>query len=97
GPSRRGGASVAVLAEERDEGRLEVEPARADRALELARGAAEEALAVGEHDDLVGVAVGLGDVVGGVDDRRAGLGEAEDERPQPLALARVERGARLVE
>ena len=44
-------------------------PRGADRLLELARRAGEQALAVGQHDQLVGVAVGLLDVVGGVDAR----------------------------
>ena len=60
-------------------------------------GAVEELLAVGQHDQLVRVAVGLLDVVGGVEDRRALAGEAQDELPEALALARVERRARLVE
>ena len=64
---------------------------------QLARRAVEDALAVGQHDQLVGVAVGLRDVVGRVDDGRALAGEAQDELPQALALARVEAGAGLVE
>ena len=54
-------------------------------------------LAVGQHDQPVGVAVGLLDVVGGVEDGGALPGEAEDELPEALALARIERRARLVE
>ena len=45
----------------------------------------------------LGVAVGLLDVVRGVDDGRALAREAQDELPQARALARIERGARLVE
>ena len=63
--------SVAPLVQELDEGLLEVEPGRAGGLLELARRAVEHALPVGQHDQLVGVAVGLRDVVGRVDDRRA--------------------------
>ena len=45
----------------------------------------------------MGVALGLGDVVGGEDDARARRGQSGDEPPQALALARVERGGGLVE
>ena len=80
-----------------DEGGLEVEAVGAHQLLELARGAVEEPLAVGQQDQLLRVAVGLLDVVGGVDDRGALGREPQDELPEPLALARVERRARLVE
>ena len=45
----------------------------------------------------MGVPVGLLHVVRGVHDRRARRGEPQDELPQALALAGVERRARLVE
>ena len=66
-------------------------------ALQLGGRPAEEHLAVGEDEDAIGVALGLGDVVRAEDDGRAALGERGDEAPQPLALARVERARRLVE
>src|SRR4051794_3541741 len=92
--------SVAFLPQERDEGRFEVERralVALDRPLELARRPHEEKLAVRDHADLVRVPVGLLHVVGRVDDCRAAAGQLEDELPQLLALARIERGARLVQ
>jgi len=80
---------VAAPVEELDEGLLEVEAGGADLLLEIARGAVEEQLAVGEDDQLARVAVGLLDVVRGVDDRGALAREPEDELPQTRALARV--------
>ncbi len=65
--------------------------------MQLVGGAVEESLAVGEHEQAVAVALGLEQVVGRVDHGRAGAGEAEDELPQALALARVEPGRGLVE
>ena len=75
-------------------------PARrtpAPRAWSSRRRAVEELLAVGENQQALAVALGLGEVVGGEDDRRPAAGQAEHELPEPLALARVEPGARLVE
>src|SRR6266511_3601480 len=63
---------MAALVEKGHEGRLEVSGAaarRLDRALERARRAREQELAVGQHDDLLRVALRLLDVVGRVDDR----------------------------
>ena len=82
---------MASFVEEADERRLEIGGA-ADRPLELGRRAREQQLAVGQHQHAVGVALGLADVVGRVDDGRALGGEAGDEAPQPLALAWVQRG-----
>ena len=65
--------------------------------LQLARRPAEQQLAVGQHEHALGVALGLLDVVGGVDDGRAAPRPGEHELPHALALARVERGAGLVE
>ena len=65
--------------------------------MELGRRAVEDPLAVGEDEQAVAVALGLEQVVGRVDHRRPGAGEAEDELPEPLALARVEPGRGLVE
>ncbi len=65
--------------------------------VQLGGRAVEEALAVGEDEQAAAVALGLGDVVGREDDARAALGEAEDELPEALALARVEPGRGLVE
>src|SRR4051794_8640223 len=89
--------SVALLVQEGDERGLEVEPARPHHPLELARRAREQQLAVGEHEHACGVAVGLLDVVRGVDDRGPLASQPQDELPEALALARVEGGARLVE
>ena len=47
----------------------------AGRALQLRRGAREEQLAVGQHEQPVGVALGLADVVRRVDHGRAARGE----------------------
>ena len=77
------------LVQELDECLLEVEPRRAGGLLEVARRSAEHALPVCEHDQLAGVAVGLLDVVGRVDDRRSLAREPQDELPQPRALARI--------
>src|SRR3954468_830165 len=79
--------SVALLVQERDERRLEV--GAGVLVAQLLRRAAEQQLAVGQHERAVGVALGLADVVGRVDD---GRGELAHERPQTLALARVQRG-----
>src|SRR4051812_28831168 len=89
--------SVAAPVQELHERLLEVEAGGADLLLEGARRAVKEALAVREDDQLSGVAVGLLDVVSGVDDGGALAGEPEDELPQAGALARVERRTRLVE
>jgi hypothetical protein len=83
------------LAEERDEGLLEVEARRAHGLLELARRAGEQELPVGEHEHAVRVSLGLLHVVRRVDHRGALRLQREQELPQALALARVERGARL--
>src|SRR4051794_28189524 len=64
---------------------------------ELGRRAVEEQLGVGEHEETVGVALGLAYVVGREQDRRARLGPLADELPYPLAVARVQRGRGLVE
>src|SRR5687767_1143205 len=65
--------------------------------VKLARAAVEQGLAVGEDDQATAVALGLLDVMGGEDHRRARGCEPVDELPEPLALARVEPGAGLVE
>ena len=63
--------SVAPAAQEAHERALEVDRVvLARRALQLRRRAGEQELAVGEHEQPVGVALGLGDVVRGVDDGR---------------------------
>src|SRR5918999_3817087 len=87
---------VAPLVEVLHERLLEVQAGGAGGVLELARGAVEDALAVRQHDQPVGVAIRLLDVVGRVDHGRALAREAQDELPEALALARVERGARLL-
>ena len=65
--------------------------------MQLGGGAVEDPLTVGEHQQPVAVALGLEQVVGRVDHRGPGAGEAEDELPEALALARVEPGRGLVE
>ena len=65
--------------------------------VQLAGGAVEERLAVGQDQQSLAVALRLGDVVGGEDHGRAAAREIEDELPEALALARVEARARLVE
>src|SRR3954451_11149738 len=84
--------SVALLVQEGDKRRLEVRAGVL--AAQLLPRAAEQQLAVGQHEHAVGVALGLADVVGRIDD---GRGQFADERPQALALAGVQRGRRLVE
>ena len=65
---------------------------------EEARGrAVEQQLAVGEHQRARGVALHLAHIVRGEHDARAICRQTADEAPQPLALARVERGGGLVE
>src|SRR5581483_8294190 len=89
---------MASLAQEGHERPLEV--ARAglrDRGVERGRRAVEQVLAVGEDQEALPVALSLREVVGGEDDRRPAAREAEDELTQPLALARVQSGARLVQ
>ncbi len=65
--------------------------------MQLGRGAVEDHLAIGQHQLAIAVALGLAEVVGRVDHRRAGAGEPVHELPEALALARVEPGRRLVE
>src|SRR5436190_20253942 len=90
--------SVSPGLEEPDERLLEILALGGlRRALELLRGAVEEQVAVGEHDDAVAVALGLGYVVRAEDDARPALGQRVDEAPQALALARVQRARGLVE
>src|SRR5204863_9817417 len=62
------GPLMAAVVEEADEGGLEV-AAFADGRLQLARGAGEQQLAVGQHEHAVRVALGLADVVRRVHDR----------------------------
>src|SRR5205085_11144524 len=77
-------ALVAPLVQERDEGGLEVPPARAaDHLLERPRRAGEQALPVGEHYHLAGVPLGLLHHVRGVHDGRAGGGQPQHELPHP--------------
>ena len=87
---------MAAVVEELDERRLEV-AGRAHGRLELGRRAAEQQLPVGEDEHAVGVALGLPDVVRREHHGRAAAGEAADELPQDLALARVQRRRGLVE
>jgi hypothetical protein len=77
---------------------LEVALLGPDLGLQRRGRALEEQLAVGEHEHPVGVALGLPHVVGGEDDGGpASARERRDELPELRALARVQRGARLVE
>src|SRR4051794_41417283 len=90
-------ALVAAFPEEPHERRLEVALALALRRVQLGRRPGEDEVTVGQHEHAIGPALGLGDVVRAEDDRRAGPREARDPVPQTLALARVQRRARLVE
>ena len=74
-----------------------VQRAGADRRLQLARRALGDHLAVVDHRDPVGELVGLVEVLGGEQDRRALGGERADDVPHLVAAARVEAGGRLVE
>ena len=67
---------MAALVQEAHERRLEVARVAADGLLELGRRAGEQQLAVDQHEHAVGVALGLGDVVGREDDGRPAAGEA---------------------
>jgi len=80
---------TAALAQERDEGGLEVARAGGRRRRQRRGGALEQQLAVGQDEQAVGVALRLPHVVGGEDHGGAAGGELRDEAPQPLALARV--------
>jgi hypothetical protein len=55
---------MSVRVEEAHERGLEVAGVRAHRAVELAWGAGEQELTVDQHQDSVGVPLGLGHVVG---------------------------------
>src|SRR5918995_1482209 len=91
-------ASMAPLVQEGDERLLEVTVASLrSGAVEFPRRPVEDALAVGEHQHPVAVALRLLDVVGREDHRRPAAREPADELPQPLALPWIEPGARLVE
>ena len=65
--------------------------------MQLVGRAVEDPLAVGEHQQAVAVALGLEQVVGREDHRRAAAGQGQHELPEALALARVEAGRGLVE
>ena len=69
----------------------------ADLALEAARVAARDHLAVVDDDDVVGQAVGLVEVLGREQERRALPHERVEHVPQVVAGARVEARRRLVE
>src|SRR6476659_2195467 len=80
------------------ERRLEVVgPGVRNGAVQGARAAVEQGLAVGENEQAAAIALGLGDVVSGEDHGRAGPGEPKHELPEALALSRVQPGARLVQ
>ena len=59
-------------------------------ASQIAGRAAEEQLAVGQHEHACRIPLGLADVVGREDDAGAGLRAGDDELPQPLALAGID-------
>jgi hypothetical protein len=65
--------------------------------MQLGGRAVEEALSVGQHDELRRVPVGFTHVVRREDDRRPLGRQRHQELPQPPPLPRVERGAGLVE
>ena len=64
---------------------------------QLGRAAAADDLAVRHHRDLVGQPLGLLDVVGRHQDRRAARAQVVDQRPELGADLRVEADGRLVE
>ena len=74
-----------------------VQRAGADRGLELAGRALGDHLAVVDHRDPVGELVGLVEVLGAEQDRRALGDQRADDVPDLVARARVEPGRRLVE
>jgi hypothetical protein len=76
---------------------LDVEPLAADLVLQLVRGAGGDHLAVVDHHDAVGEAVGLVEVLGGEQHRGAGQHARLDRLPHADAGARVEPGSRLVQ
>ena len=77
-------------------GRVHLEHVAADVALELVGGAERDHLPVVDHGDAIRQAVGLVEVLGGQEQRRAVVDELGDELPEVDARARVEPGRRLV-
>ncbi len=75
----------------------DLDPLAADLALELVCGAAGDDLAGVDHRDLVGQLVGLLEVLGREQQRRALPHLVADDLPHAEAAARVEPGGRLVE
>ena len=75
----------------------DLDPLAADLRLELVGGAAGDDLAVVDDGDLVGQLVGLLEVLGREQERRALADEAADDVPHAEPAARVEAGRRLVQ
>ncbi len=71
-------------------GRVHLEHVAADVALELVGGAERDHLPVVDHRDAIRQAVGLVEVLGGQEQRRAVVDELGDELPEVDARARVE-------
>ncbi len=69
----------------------------ADARLQLRGGPGGDGPAAGQHDDLVGQAVGLLEVLGGQQQRGAALDQALDRAPHVRAAGGVEPGGGLVE
>ena len=76
---------------------LHVDAVVADARLELVGRALRDRAAVVEHDDVVGEAVGLFEVLRREDQRGALAHELAQQVPEVAAAARVETGGRLVE
>jgi len=77
-------------------GRADGQPLAADHPLEPVRGVVRDHPPVIHHGDLVGERVGLLQVLGGEQHRRAVADQAADHVPHVLALGRVEAGGGLV-
>src|SRR4051794_19270031 len=83
--NQRIAALMPLGAQERDERLLEVLAVGGPAGgLQLRCRPAEEHLAVGEDEDTVGVALGLGDVVRREEHRGAALRQRREKAPQPL-------------
>ena len=89
---RPGGGVELVGAAQRDD-----HPLAADAGLELGRGAAGDHAPAVDHRDAVGEPVGLLEVLGGEEQRRAVVDELAQDGPEGVARVRVEPGRRLVE
>src|SRR5436305_449688 len=89
-------ALMPLTLQEADERLLEILALGGLRSrLQRGRRAVEQQLAVGQHEDPIAVAFGLGDVVRAEHHARPAVGQPLDEAPQPLTLTRIQRRRRL--